>query len=247
MTTTAPEIRMQCPGDLDIWEPGIMGVSRELTKAFPRQRLQMPEAEDWEKDLRNPRRPIHLHNGTSRAAAIASGAPDPGPLSISGSLNGLFKGNYDLTISLPPTDAWDLYERILVASGDRMQAHTACISPLRTAQFMLSLRQGPIAIEGRPHPQGFPVLVYDGRLSRCEQPPDLGWLNYWSADAARFIGFPRADDPHRDLAYRTPGGGWLYKIGADPLDSDVPAHLALLREAWARYPAIGVRRAGPTP
>ena len=71
----------------------------------------------------------------------------------------------------------------------------------------------------------------------------LGWLNYWSAAAARAIGFP---DPSRDAdlrsrARRTATDGRVVPLTDAPLDLDNPAHLDALKRAYERFPEIGGR------
>jgi hypothetical protein len=78
-----------------------------------------------------------------------------------------------------------------------------------------------------------------------EIPHRLGWLNYWSAGAARAIGFP---DPARDSellsrARRTPMGGWVVQLTDAPLDLDNPTHLDTLPRTYERFPEIGGRSA----
>ncbi|SEL46353.1 hypothetical protein SAMN05444354_106111 [Stigmatella aurantiaca] len=78
-----------------------------------------------------------------------------------------------------------------------------------------------------------------------EIPYYLGWLNYWSAAAAKAIGFP---DPARDAeqfkrARRTASGGWVVQLTDAPLDLDNPAHLDALKRAYERFPEIGGRSA----
>ncbi|HYO52475.1 DUF5953 family protein [Archangium sp.] len=64
---------------------------------------------------------------------------------------------------------------------------------------------------------------------------------YWSAAAARAIGFP---DPTRDAellarSRRTATGGWVVRLTDAPLDLDNPAHLDALKRAYERFPKIG--------
>ena len=71
----------------------------------------------------------------------------------------------------------------------------------------------------------------------------LGWLNYWSAPAAKAIGFP---DMARDgelltRARRTATGGWVVPLTDTPLDLDNPTHLDTLMRAYERFPEIGGR------
>jgi hypothetical protein len=78
-----------------------------------------------------------------------------------------------------------------------------------------------------------------------EFPHRLGWLSYWSAAAARAIGFP---DPARDAellsrSRSTATGGWVVQLTHAPLDLDNPAHLDALKRAYERFPEIGGRAA----
>jgi hypothetical protein len=92
-------------------------------------------------------------------------------------------------------------------------------------------------------PRGLPMLHLPEKLPVPEIPCFLGWLNYWSAAAAKAIGFP---DPTRDAellsrARRTPSGGWVVQLTDAPLDYDNPAHLDALLRAYERFPVIGGR------
>jgi hypothetical protein len=92
-------------------------------------------------------------------------------------------------------------------------------------------------------PLGLPLLELPSRLHSPEIPHYLGWLNYWSAGAARTIGFP---DPARDAdlltrARRTATGGWIVPLTEAPLDLDQPAHVEALVRTYQRFPAIGGR------
>jgi hypothetical protein len=101
-------------------------------------------------------------------------------------------------------------------------------------------------LEGPPRPpRGLPALKLPEKIRSPEIPHRLGWLNYWSAAAARAIGFP---DPTRDAdllsrARRTATGGWVVQLTDAPLDLDKPAHLDALLRAYARFPEIGGRSA----
>ncbi|MFL5348905.1 MAG: DUF5953 family protein [Hyalangium sp.] len=94
-------------------------------------------------------------------------------------------------------------------------------------------------------PRGLPSIKPPRDMRSPEIPHRLGWLNYWSADAARAIGFP---DPTRDAellsrARRTAMGGWVVRLTDAPLDLDNPAHLAALLHVYERFPEIGGRSA----
>jgi len=100
--------------------------------------------------------------------------------------------------------------------------------------------------QGPPSPRrGLPALKLLEQIRAPEIPYFLGWLNYWSAAAAKAIGFP---DPACDAelltrARRTASGGWVVQLTDAPLDLDIPAHLDALKWAYARFPEIGGRAA----
>jgi hypothetical protein len=99
-------------------------------------------------------------------------------------------------------------------------------------------------LEGPPRPpRGLPALNLPDKIRLPEIPHYLGWLNYWSAAAARAIGF---QDPARDAellsrSRRTATGGWVVRLTDAPLDLDNPAHLEALKRAYERFPEIGGR------
>jgi hypothetical protein len=94
-----------------------------------------------------------------------------------------------------------------------------------------------------PPPRGLPALKLSGLIPSPEIPHRLGWLNYWSAAAARAIGFP---DPARDAdllsrSRRTATGGWIVRLTEAPLELDNPTHLDALLRTYERFPVIGGR------
>ncbi len=101
-------------------------------------------------------------------------------------------------------------------------------------------------LEGPPAPRrGLPALKLFDRVRAPEIPYYLGWLNYWSAAAARAIGFPDAarDADLLSRARRTETGGWVVQLTEAPLDLEDPAHLEALKQAYERFPEIGARTA----
>jgi len=94
-----------------------------------------------------------------------------------------------------------------------------------------------------PPPRGLPVIKSPSAMRLPEIPHRLGWLNYWSAAAARAIGFPdlARDEELLPQARRTATGGWVVQLTEAPLDLDNPAHLDALKRAYERFPEIGGR------
>ncbi|MCP3060097.1 DUF5953 family protein [Myxococcus sp. K38C18041901] len=98
--------------------------------------------------------------------------------------------------------------------------------------------------DGLPQPpRGLPMLNMPEKFPAPEIPYFLAWVNYWSADAAKALGFP---DPARDAdllsrARRTASGGWVVQLTDTPLDLDKPDHLDALLRTYARFLRIGGR------
>jgi hypothetical protein len=90
-----------------------------------------------------------------------------------------------------------------------------------------------------------PALKLAWDIPSPEIPHRLGWVNYWSAAAARAIGFPDAarDAELLSRARRTVTGGWVVRLTDEPLDLDNPAHLDALLRTYERFPEIGGRSA----
>ncbi|MBM7114848.1 DUF5953 family protein [Archangium primigenium] len=92
-------------------------------------------------------------------------------------------------------------------------------------------------------PRGLPILRSPGALRLPEIPHRLGWLNYWSASAARAIGFPDAtrDAELLSRSRRMERGGWIVRLTDSPLDLNNPAHLDALFRVYERFPEMGGR------
>jgi hypothetical protein len=115
-------------------------------------------------------------------------------------------------------------------------------TPFNAAVEISRQTTDPVRKPGLP-PRGLPALRFPDKIRLPEIPHRLGWQNYWSAAAARAIGFP---DPARDAdllsrARRTATGGWVVRLTDAPLDLVNPAHLDALKRAYERFPEIGGR------
>ncbi|EPX64276.1 hypothetical protein D187_005410 [Cystobacter fuscus DSM 2262] len=96
-------------------------------------------------------------------------------------------------------------------------------------------------MEPRVPPSGRPMLERSEDTRSPGMPWHLGWLNYWSAAAARSLGFP---DPTRDAdllsrAKRTATGGWMVRLTETPLDLGNPSHIDALLRGYKRFPQMG--------
>lgn len=134
--------------------------------------------------------------------------------------------------------AAEMLERVAMGTHAFWGHATPDDAALDIAYQTAPTRQGP------PAPRrGLPALKLFEQIRSPEIPYYLGWLNYWSAAAARAIGFP---DPARDAellsrARRTASGGWVVQLTDEPLDLDNPAHLEALKRTYERFPGIGGR------
>ncbi|WNG37471.1 hypothetical protein F0U61_30130 [Archangium violaceum] len=131
---------------------------------------------------------------------------------------------------------------VLAAVGEGARAYWGHATPSNATVEISRQTTDPVRKPGVP-PRGLPALRFPDYIRAPEIPHNLGWLNYWSAAAARAIGFP---DPARDAellsrARRTPSGGWVVQLTDAPLDLDTPAHLDALKRAYERFPEIGGR------
>ena len=128
------------------------------------------------------------------------------------------------------------------------------VDSLAAAELLERVAEGVRAFWGHATPNDM-VAGMESRVppmgqSMLERPEDplspgiprhLGWLNYWSATAARALGFP---EPERDAdllsrAKRTATGGWLVRLTDTPLDLGNPTHIDALLRGYERFPQMG--------
>ncbi|XXF78292.1 DUF5953 family protein [Myxococcaceae bacterium GXIMD 01537] len=133
---------------------------------------------------------------------------------------------------------------VLEAVAEAARAYWGHATPSRAALDIARQTQNP-ELEPKAPPRGLPAINVPWKIPSPELPQYLGWLNYWSAAAARAIGFP---NPTRDAelltrSRRTATGGWVVRLTDTPLDLDNPGHLAALLRAYERFPEIGGRSA----
>ncbi|NNC20477.1 hypothetical protein HJC22_32640 [Corallococcus exiguus] len=227
-----------------------LAIVRGMEKALPGLRLEwevgkgvrpiaLPQRDAWLAERTQDGRFPLLCNGDERYPVTVNGRGRPGLLSPGS------QSMSEVHAELP------LDEPVLAAAAALLEgvAEGACsfwghASPYGygsevAPQFRRS-SQGPEC-----SPRGLPMINLPEKLPAPEIPWFLGWLNHWSAAAARAIGFP---DPTRDAellsrARRTASGGWVVQLTDAPLDLDKPAHLDTLKRTYERFPEIGGRAA----
>jgi len=242
---------------LIVYAPALVGNDRRaldsvhgMEKALPGLRLEwrlseagrpiaLPQRDAWlVESIEDGGFPL-MCNGDESYPVTVNGSEKPGLLSPGG------QAQFEVHAKLP------LYEPVIasaaavlegVAEGAR--AYWGHASPYGYgSEVAQQFRRSPHGPECSP--RGLPMLNLPEKLPAPELPCFLGWLNYWSAAAARAIGFP---NPARDTelltrARRTASGGWVVQLTDAPLDYDNPDHLAALLRAYERFPTIGGRSA----
>lgn len=130
----------------------------------------------------------------------------------------------------------------LEAIGEGARALWGCVFTTSVAEALAQQFRHP-GDEPPVPPGGLPILELSWNIPAPEVPQCLGWLNYWSAAAARAIGFPEftRDADLLSRSRQTSTGGWIVPLTGAPLDLDNPVHLDTLKRAYERFPEIGGR------
>ncbi len=137
-------------------------------------------------------------------------------------------------------------ERVLCRVGDALDACSSRWSPRAIETWQRVLQNGARDVHGlaplTPAGVTLPRLQFAAARNPL-QPEAGGWWNYWSGRTCAFLGIPDpATEPDfQGLAWPTPAGGWLVKLGAE-----VPEALtreSMERLAWVhrRLPLLGSR------
>ncbi|NOK14291.1 DUF5953 family protein [Corallococcus exercitus] len=218
-------------------ERTLPGLRLAWTLSNDGQLVPLPQRDEWVAHGRRdgPGIPLVCDGGNSSSRVTLSGWERPAG-SSPGRL-GLFEVHAEM-----PSNATGIAAAaaVLEGLGECARAFWGHVSPEGVTVTVAEQFRHP---EDEPHlpPRGLPPLKLPWERSAPEIPFHLGWLNYWSAAAARAIGFP---DPSRDAellsrARRTATGGWVVQLTEAPLELDDPAHLDTLKRAYARFPKIG--------
>jgi len=242
---------------LIVYAPALVGddnrpvtVVHGMERAFPGLRLEWRVSEDG-RPVALPQRDAWLAEGTKDGGfPLVCNGDENSPVMISGwelpadsSPGG--QAQLEVHADLPPDAVGGAaVADVLEAVAESARAYWGHATPFRASvDIARQTRNRPDDME--PPPRGLPIIKSPGAMRSPEVPHRLGWLNYWSAAAARAIGFP---DPARDAellsrARRTPSGGWVVRLTDAPLDLDNPAHLDALLRAYEHFPEIGGRSA----
>lgn len=225
-----------------------LAVVRGMERAFPGLRLEWTTSEEGQRTLLADRDawlaqqrldgefPL-LHNGNMASFVSVSGWAGPASSSPGG------QAQLEVHADLPlDTESVAVAAEVLEAVAEGARAFWGQATPF-SAGLDIARQTKNWAANPQPPPRGLPALKLPWDIPSPELPHRLGWLNYWSAAAARAIGFP---DPARDAdllsrSRRTATGGWIVRLTEAPLDLDIPAHLEALLRAYERFPLIGGR------
>ena len=238
-----------------VYAPALVGndhrtlaIVRGMEKALPGLRLEwrlskggrpivLPQRDAWlAENTVDGGFPI-VCNGDASYPVTVNGGERPGLLSPGGQAQ--FEVYAELPLDKPVIAA---AAAVLESMAEGARALWGEATP-DDAALDIAYQTAP-TLQGPPSPRrGLPALKLLEHIRSPEIPYFLGWLNYWSAAAARAIGFP---DPARDAelmsrSRRTATGGWVVQLTDAPLDLDNPAHLDALKRAYERFPEIGGR------
>lgn len=225
-----------------------MAVVHGMERAFPGLRLEWTTSKEGQRTLLTDRDawlaqkrlvgefPL-LHNGDMNALVSVTGWAKPAHIAPGG------QAQFEIHAVLPlAAEGIVAAAEVLEAIAESARAFWGHATPFNAGvDIARQTKNRPADLQ--PPPRGLPMIKSPGAIRSPEIPHRLGWLNYWSAAAARAIGFP---DPARDAellsrSRRTETSGWVVRLTDAPLDLDDPAHLDALKRAYERFPEIGGR------
>jgi hypothetical protein len=216
-------------------ERAFPGLRLEWTTSEEGQRTLLAERDAWLTQQRlNGEFPL-LHNGNESYFVSVIGWGTPANSASGG------QSQLEVHARLPlAAESIAAAAEVLEGVAEGSRAFWGHATPL-SAGLDIAHQTKNWAANPQPPPRGLPALKPPWHISLPEIPHRLGWLNYWSASAARAIGFP---DSERDAGLlsrsrRTVTGGWVVRLTQAPLDLDNPAHLDALLRAYERFPEIG--------
>ena len=231
------------------WRGEVSGAFEATDDPRWRQAFQLVEVPDraaWVAAQLQARRTVLLYGGPELPGLSVTAQPQLDVRLASGESVGMVIVAFtEGTVEAQAVPA--LVERM----GDALSAWSCALTPLASAALALQVQRAP---PGPMRPGVQALLARSPRLAELPRlrggparlpcaaaPPALGWLNYWSAATAEWLGFP---DPAQDgewlaRAHRTQAGSWLLQLTQEPLDLERPEHLDLLIRAYRRFARIG--------
>ncbi|NTX34841.1 hypothetical protein HUA74_10560 [Myxococcus sp. CA051A] len=218
-------------------ERALLGLRLEWKVSEDGHPIALPARDTWlAEEMRDGGFPL-VCNGDERYPVMVHGLQTPGSQAPGG------QPMLDVHAKLPLDEAMTaVAPGVLEGVAEGARAYWGHATPSKAAAQIAGQTVDPVHKPGVP-PRGLPVLKFPERIRSPEIPHRLGWLNYWSAAAARAIGFPDASRDAELLtrARGTPSGGWVVQLTDAPLDLDDPAHLDVLLRTYERFPEIGGR------
>ena len=228
-----------------------LAVVRGMERAFPGLRLEwtvtdkdkgelvhLPQRDAWVKHVTEEEESLRfVCNGDENNLVTLWGARLPASFGPGG------KAQSDFHAALPHNAAGvAAAPAVLEAVAEAARAFWGHATPFNASVDIVSQIQN-LPTMPEPPRRGLPVLKGPGFRSSPEIPGRLGWLCYWSAAAARIIGFPDAarDAELLSRSRRTASGGWVVQLTDEPLDLDRPEHLDMVKRTYERFPEIGGR------
>ncbi|ATB42905.1 hypothetical protein CYFUS_008384 [Cystobacter fuscus] len=220
-------------------ERALPGLRLGWTTSEKEELISLPHRDEWVASNRTDGGFPFLCNDDDAHLVTISGWENPNGLAADGA------PHFEIHAQLP-FDAASIAAaaEVLAAIGQGARAYWGHATPFNATVEISRQTVDPVRKPGVP-PRGLPALRFPDYIRSPEIPRRLGWLNYWSAAAARAIGFPdQARDA--DLLSRsrcTATGGWVVQLTEAPLDLDDSTHLDALKRAYERFPEIGGRTA----
>ena len=218
-------------------EQALPGLRLEWKVSEEGRPIALPQRDAWiTEGLRDGGFPL-VCNGNESYPVTVTGWRRPGRLSPGG--HPLLNVHADLPLDETVTAVASNVLEVVAQGAHAFWGHATPFS----AAVAIAEQTSPHVLKPGIPPRGLPALKRSEDVSAPEIPTRLGWLNYWSAAAARAIGFPDAarDADLLSRARSSATGGWVVQLTDAPLDLDNPTHLDALKRAYERFPEIGGR------
>jgi hypothetical protein len=160
---------------------------------------------------------------------------------------------FRLNLVAPP-QSLSVYEKLLVALGDAIEAQSAQFTPAKATERLRKVHWYTVlgdravrdVVPDKTEAEASLPLIGESTYAGLQpyHPHHIGWLNYWSQEVCEYVGFPNNAyglESVMQHSYRTPRGAWIVKVGPDPIEAGNDAQMRLLQEMYERFPKVGVR------